>query len=266
MAVAILERRGAVAILIRKIQRDRRQHVRRSRRGVRRCYGGLCGSRRAADRRRQGILRGAQLGAPAFKAGAEIWNTIRVPLIMGARFFEYPDWPSTRCSHCERNSRNPYPEWRLRPRREQQCSAGALEGARLEEGSLNGQTSIKLPTDWACLPRFAHHRDDHSPPARWRPRRFFFGLTCNAPRVQTGPSGVAKVIRGALARAFVDDHFKTESLALPQVEHARPLDRSYVNEHLRPIVVGLNEAITHIGVEPIHGTSFHRRPSGLAEL
>src|SRR5258708_2836986 len=73
---------------------------------------------------------------------------------------------------------------------------------------------------------------------------------------------LAQVDRGGLALVTA---LKIEGQLLPlvQIADARAFDCGYVYEHILRAVLGLNETIAFLGVEPLHGSGRHcrRRPS-----
>ena len=63
--------------------------------------------------------------------------------------------------------------------------------------------------------------------------------------------------RLALLAAF---HLVAELLALVQIANSRPFDGRNVHEHILRAIVGLDEAVTLLGVEPLYGSSSHCKP------
>src|SRR5215831_4745647 len=55
-------------------------------------------------------------------------------------------------------------------------------------------------------------------------------------------------------------HLVAELLALVQIAHSRPFDRRNVHEHVLRAIVGLDEAVALLGVEPLYGSSSHCKP------
>src|SRR5215469_789423 len=55
-------------------------------------------------------------------------------------------------------------------------------------------------------------------------------------------------------------HPVAELLALVQISNSRPFDGRNVHEHVLRAIVGLDEAVALLGVEPLYGSSSHRKP------
>src|SRR5215469_11170727 len=55
-------------------------------------------------------------------------------------------------------------------------------------------------------------------------------------------------------------HLVAELLALVQIAHSRPFDGRNVHEHVLRAIVGLDEAVALLGVEPLYGSSSHCKP------
>src|SRR5215469_10357499 len=55
-------------------------------------------------------------------------------------------------------------------------------------------------------------------------------------------------------------HLVAELLALVQIAHSRPFDGRNVHEHVLRAIVGLDEAVALLGVEPLYGSSSHCEP------
>src|SRR5580704_11810932 len=73
----------------------------------------------------------------------------------------------------------------------------------------------------------------------------------------TPDSDAAKLIGGSLAGSLVLRELVRQLLAFVQARHPGALNRADVNKHILAAVVRLNEAITLLGVEPLHGSSAH---------
>ena len=63
--------------------------------------------------------------------------------------------------------------------------------------------------------------------------------------------------RLALLAAF---HLVAELLALLQIANSRLFDGRNVHEHVLRAIVGLEEAVALLGVEPLYGSSSHYKP------
>src|SRR5215471_13744631 len=55
-------------------------------------------------------------------------------------------------------------------------------------------------------------------------------------------------------------HLVAELLALVQIAHSGPFDGRNVHEHVLRAIVGLDEAVALLGVEPLYGSSSHCKP------
>src|SRR5215467_8150897 len=55
-------------------------------------------------------------------------------------------------------------------------------------------------------------------------------------------------------------HLVAELLALVQIAHSRPFDSRNMHEHVLRAIVGLDEAVALLGVEPLYGSSSHCKP------
>jgi hypothetical protein len=52
-----------------------------------------------------------------------------------------------------------------------------------------------------------------------------------------------------------------EFLALVQIAYSRPFDGRNVDEHVLRTIVGLDKAVSLLGVEPLYGSGSHCEPS-----
>src|SRR5215472_4010154 len=82
---------------------------------------------------------------------------------------------------------------------------------------------------------------------------------------RTGPSaarrlGLPQIDRGSLA-LITALHLEAHALAFMQVAHAGAFDSRYVYEHIFRPVFRLDEAVAFLGIEPLHGSDRHFRPS-----
>src|SRR5215813_15220665 len=55
-------------------------------------------------------------------------------------------------------------------------------------------------------------------------------------------------------------HLVAELLTLVQIAHSRLLDSRNMHEHVLRAIVGLDEAVALLGVEPLYGSSSHCKP------
>src|SRR5207249_8451209 len=79
--------------------------------------------------------------------------------------------------------------------------------------------------------------------------------TCRAGLLERSPD--LKVFGRLLATIAYD--FVLDDLTLIKGAQARPLDGGNVNEHVLPAALRLNESVPFGRVEPLHGSSSHRR-------
>src|SRR3954468_7647082 len=76
-------------------------------------------------------------------------------------------------------------------------------------------------------------------------------------------SGALQVGRGLLAGAPVGLKLVGNLLTLSEAAHACALDGADVHEHVLAALIGLNEAVALLFVEPLHGPSRHSRSFSL---
>jgi hypothetical protein len=55
-------------------------------------------------------------------------------------------------------------------------------------------------------------------------------------------------------------HLVAELLALVQIANSRPFDGRNVHEHVLGAIIGLDESVALLGVEPLYGSSSHCKP------
>src|SRR5215469_3688632 len=72
--------------------------------------------------------------------------------------------------------------------------------------------------------------------------------------------GLPQIDRGCLA-LITALHLEAHALAFVQVAHAGAFDSRYVYEHVFRPILGLDEAVAFLGIEPLHGSNRHFRPS-----
>src|SRR5215831_21159459 len=74
------------------------------------------------------------------------------------------------------------------------------------------------------------------------------------------PLGLPQIDRGGLALVTAL-HLEAHALAFVEVAHTGAFDSRYVYEHIFRPVLRLDEAVAFLGIEPLHGSNRHFRPS-----
>src|SRR5215207_2627734 len=72
------------------------------------------------------------------------------------------------------------------------------------------------------------------------------------------PSGGLQVAGGSFARPAIGEDLVRDLLALDQLRHTGALDGGDVDEHVAATIIRLDEAISLLVVEPLHGSGPHR--------
>src|SRR3954467_9897553 len=75
-----------------------------------------------------------------------------------------------------------------------------------------------------------------------------------------GRLGLLQIDRRCLA-LLAALQFEADLLPLMQIAQAGALDRGNMHEHVLRAVLGLNEAVALLGIEPLYGSNTHCRPS-----
>src|SRR6185503_545310 len=70
-----------------------------------------------------------------------------------------------------------------------------------------------------------------------------------------------EIVGGGLAGPLVLDDLVVDLLPLIEAVQARALNSGNVHEHVRPALVGLNEAVALLPVEPFYSAGSHISPS-----
>jgi hypothetical protein len=93
------------------------------------------------------------------------------------------------------------------------------------------------------------------------------GRGSGEPRTGSPPEGLGlpQVDRGGLALVAALE-LEAHALALMEMPEARPLDGRDMHEHVLRAVLRLDEAIAFLGIEPLHGSDRHCRPSSHRKL
>src|SRR5690606_37849665 len=111
---------------------------------------------------------------------------------------------------------------------------------------------------WCCwrgihsrkVTRRLYKRKGRAPPSERAPQKLHSMM-----------SGGGQVIGGRLAGPLVLDDLVVDLLAFIETVEARALNSRDVNEHVRPTLVGLDESIALLTVEPLDGTCCHNARS-----
>jgi hypothetical protein len=112
---------------------------------------------------------------------------------------------------------------------------------------------------WATCSRLIHERPETF---RWnvhhRDPRWWCGRTVRAD--QRPPRGVAEnaeILCARFADPLIAHDFETESLASSQAGHSCALEGAYIDHYVNATIVGLDETIAFMGVEPSDGSNCH---------